>query len=82
MASETITVKSTLKQGADGGWPVALAEKNEAHPDGEVFIADDKTHEVAYTAGVTQAITNGTLEIVGGDKKPPPPQTSTDGDKK
>lgn len=51
-----IKVKSTFKKEKDGGFQIALSEKDDAHPDGEIFIADDQVHEVAATAGVMSAL--------------------------
>jgi hypothetical protein len=59
--AKLITVKSALKEAPTGGAPVALHEKHEDHPNGEVFVYGDKTFEVARTAAVAQAIANGAL---------------------
>jgi len=58
-----IKVKSTLKQQPDGGHPVALYERDPAHPGGEVFVAGDTPVEAAITVGVVRAIQDGKLVI-------------------
>lgn len=71
MANEkTITVKSNLPAGEDGSTPVALWEKNPAHPDGEVFITGDKTFEVAETSEVMGALRDERLVKVEKSGKP------------
>jgi hypothetical protein len=59
--AKLITVKSALKKSPTGGDPVALHEKHEDHPNGEVFVYGDKEFEVARTAAVAQAIARGAL---------------------
>ncbi|GIW06365.1 MAG: hypothetical protein KatS3mg060_1170 [Dehalococcoidia bacterium] len=62
---ELIVVRSTLAPGADGAMPVALFERDPAHPGGEAFIADDRPHRVARTAAVAARLAAGTLvEVV------------------
>lgn len=55
----TLTVQSALEEGQ-----VALWEKNLAHPDGEVFIADSGQHRAAATPQVLAAIARNVLVIV------------------
>jgi hypothetical protein len=62
---EYLKVKSGLRPTPDGGFRVALSEKDERHPDGEVFIDDPLvTHEVARTADVNRKIRAGELLVV------------------
>jgi len=65
-----ITVKSKLPADASGGFPVALWERDAAHPDGEVFIAGTEVVKAAPTAGVTAAIHAGKIEVVEGSADP------------
>jgi hypothetical protein len=51
-----ITVKSALPANR-----VAFWERHPAHPDGEIFIADDREHQVGDTAAVRAAIREGRL---------------------
>lgn len=62
--TEKITVKSTLKAKPDGGDPVALWEKDPAHPNGEAFVAGSAPVEVGKTAEVARLLANKTLEEV------------------
>jgi hypothetical protein len=55
--AKLITVKSNLADKTR----VALWEVHPDHPDGEVFIADDKEHKVAETTRVTAALRGGQL---------------------
>ena len=63
---ELIYVVSTLPTAKDGGSPLALHEKNDAHPDGEAFIAGSKAVLVAPTAAVLAKITSGVLRKANG----------------
>jgi hypothetical protein len=56
-----ITVKSNMKPAQTGGDPVALHEKHEDHPDGEVFVYGSKEVKVAKTAAVSAALGRGDL---------------------
>lgn len=56
-----ISVVSAFPKGADGGYQVALWDKDSRHEGGELLIADDKVHSVEATPGVMQAIANGSL---------------------
>jgi hypothetical protein len=60
--AEKINVKSKLGKRPDGGFPLAIHEKNDDHEGGELFIADDKVHSVVATTAVMTAITEGRLE--------------------
>lgn len=62
--AETIRVKSNMPDKSQ----VAIWERNPEHPKsekfpdgGEIFIADDKEHEVAPTSDVNRAIKDGKL---------------------
>lgn len=61
-APAIITVRSNLPAGEDGSSPVALWEKNPAHPDqpngvkGEIFVTGDKAFTVAETGEVLAAL--------------------------
>lgn len=61
-----ISVKSTSPAGDDGGFPIAIYDKNPAYKGGELFIGDNKTHVVPLTAAVAMALNDGRLEQVGG----------------
>jgi hypothetical protein len=50
--------------------PVALWEQHPDHPKGEVWIADDKTHEVALTSEVAKRLRDGRLVQVGAPAEP------------
>lgn len=65
MAENTITVKSALPQQEDGGHKLAIFERNPVHEDGQLWIADDKTHEVHMTPGVMLALNEKRLVEVG-----------------
>lgn len=58
---ELIVVRSTLAPGADGAMPVALFERDPAHPGGEAWIADGQPHLVARTAAVLTRLREGVL---------------------
>lgn len=65
-----ITVKSTLAPGL-----VALWERHPNQPGGEVFIADNETHQVAETVAVRAALGRGVLVEVAPEmvvKETPP----------
>lgn len=70
-----ITVKSNLPAGEDGSSPVALWEKNPAHPDqdngakGEIFVTGDKTFQVAETPEVLGALRDERIVKVDAPKK-------------
>lgn len=64
-------VKSTLPEGK-----VCLWERHEAHPGGEVFIADNKPHEVGDTSAVRVRIKRGDL-VETGDKPQAPRGTQS-----
>lgn len=69
MAEKLIWVKSCLKPSGNdpqAAGPVALWEKDPAHPDGEVFVAGDKPVQVAMTSAVEEAINTKRLEKVSG----------------
>ena len=80
MADDTIRVKPGPKL-APG--QVAIWDRDEAHPDGEVFLAkpqpDDTEQEpeieVAETAGVLQALGDGRLARAERRRAPVPPAT-------
>ena len=59
-----IKVRSLLPAKKDGGNPVALWERDTAHPDGEAFIAGDTPVEVAETGAVLKAISDKKIEKV------------------
>lgn len=58
---QTVVVKSALPQTPDGGFPIAIFDRHEEYKDGELFIADDKTHTVPMTGEVAKALTDGRL---------------------
>jgi hypothetical protein len=62
-----IQVKSTLPQGKDGGFPVALFEQGSEYEGGEIFIGDDQVYNVPATAAVMAAISDHRLEQVSGE---------------
>jgi hypothetical protein len=66
---KTINVKSGLGKTSDGGYRVAFYERNEDHPDGEAFVADDLVHAVSPTADVMGAIHDGRLVDAGAGAK-------------
>lgn len=74
MADEKVYVKSAFPKQKDGGFKIAIHERDAMHatdevsdefpsgnPDGELFIADDAVHHVAVTAGVKAALNDGRL---------------------
>lgn len=65
-----ITVKSALPDKNR----VALWERDERHPGGEIFIADDKEHRVAETPAVLLAIKEDKLVKVSGEMAAAPPK--------
>jgi hypothetical protein len=58
-----IKVKSNLEDKSK----VALWERHKDHPNGEIFIADDKEHQVAETPAVKLALKEEKLVKVGGE---------------
>ena len=60
-----IHVRSALEPGR-----VALFERHSDHPDGEIFIADDKVHTVANTTAVLEAVARNALVVVPEPSKP------------
>lgn len=80
MAEEYITVKSGLPGKPDGGHSVALWEQDDNHPKprlpdgtegdvGEAFVAGPKPVQVGRTAAVNQALHEGRLVQVGGERE-------------
>ena len=69
-----ITVQSNLQDKAR----VALWEVHPDHPDGEVFIADRESHQVAETRRVREALRAGRLAQVAAEMQmvaaPPEPE--------
>ncbi len=64
LAAGVITVQANpenVKPAADGGFPVVLWERDDAHPDGEAYIAGPGTFQVGETAAVSRAIAAGQL---------------------
>lgn len=59
--TEKVNVKSALGQRPDESFPVALFERSDEHEGGEVFIADNKIHNVALTGAVQAALASGAL---------------------
>lgn len=68
MSKVKVKAHPATKTLPDGGFPVVLWDKDEQHQDGEIFIADDKTHSVERTAGVSLALSNGTIVEVGSEE--------------
>ena len=67
--SKFIKVRSNLNPTIDSfghlKYPLAIYERNEAHiPSGEAFIADERTHCVAMTKAVCDALLEGRLIMV------------------
>ncbi len=59
---KTLRVRSTQEQpNGNGSWNQAFYERDEAHPEGEVWIADGEIHEVGDTPKVRLAIANKKL---------------------
>lgn len=67
---KTVKVKSAFPQQEDKGYKLAIFETHSAHADGQLYIADDKIHEVALTAGVKTAINENRLIEIGEDDQP------------
>lgn len=68
MSENTIWVRSALPpavnretQKEDGSHPVALWERDDAHPEGEVFIAGPAPVECARTGAVMAAMREGKI---------------------
>ncbi len=59
--AKVIEVVSNLVPREDGGDPVALFERHEAHPGGEAFIAGPRPVSVALTARVIEALREGRI---------------------
>ncbi len=87
---ESISVKSGLPQNEDGGFPLAIFDRNDAYkadektgsPDGEIYIADGEVHNVPATVEVMRALSDGRLVRADGKEAKdqpalvfPPPQT-------
>lgn len=53
-----VFIKSNLPDAKDGSHPLALWEKNENHPEGEIWVAGDVVVEAALTPEVIAAIRN------------------------
>ena len=75
--ANTIQVKSALPKQPDGGFKVAIFDRddrykaeNEGEVDGELFIADDKVHNVVPTAAVRAAMVDGRLKEVRAGEDP------------
>lgn len=69
----TINVKGNSKDNR-----VALWEKNEAHPNGEIFVVNDgKNYQVAETAAVKRLLGEGSL-VEGEAGDAPPLRKATD----
>lgn len=68
--AKLITVKSALKDTSR----VALWERHADHPGGEIFVADDKEHQVAETPAVVLAIKEDKLVKVSGEFAAAPKQ--------
>lgn len=79
MANDKITVRSALGKKADDGYPLAIYERHEDHPNGELYIADNKVHSVAPTAAVMRALREGRLvETEGAEGEEFEPEFSPD----
>lgn len=62
-------VKSTLPAKPDGGFPVALYERNAKHPnEGFAFVAGDKPVRVAVTPEVSRLLRDDVLVGVAEEK--------------
>jgi hypothetical protein len=59
-----VRVRSNVPERDQSGHVVALWERHESHPGGEVFIAGARVVEVALTPAVVVRLERGTLEIV------------------
>lgn len=64
VSDRKIWVKSNLKPRENGSFPVVLWERNPAHPNGEIFIADDKPHEAAQTQRICELVIEKALIVV------------------
>jgi hypothetical protein len=66
--SKLVKVRSNLKAKEDAfrhlAYPTAIFERNEAHPNDEIFIADNETHLVALTKAVCDALLESRLVII------------------
>jgi len=63
MRTDTIFVRSAKPTQADGGGEIVLTERDERHPEGEIFIADaDRWTEVYPTPAVRLAISEGRMK--------------------
>lgn len=69
--SRLIVVKSNLApEPPDNADAVALWERNEAHPDGEIYISGPQPVQVALTARVAEGLNEGRLVEVNEDGAP------------
>lgn len=64
ISGKRIWVKSNLAPRDDGSFIVALWERSELHPGGEIFIGDDKPHEAAQTKRVCELVIEKILVVV------------------
>ena len=71
MADDTISVIGA-KKGVVGFWEI-----DPAHPEGEVFVTDSKAVDVAETAGVLEALSNGRLIKANKSQKAAADQVTT-----
>lgn len=71
MSDKLIVVKSLLPKNKDGSWPLAVHEKDDAHPDGEIYVKGEKEFKVAPTSAVTAAIQSKKLKVVSGGSPDP-----------
>ncbi len=64
---DTITVKAAEPKKPEWKERVILWERDEAHPEGEIYIAygDGIEHEVAPTPGIMEKVREGALTRVG-----------------
>lgn len=77
MAGQKILVKSAYPAQPDGGHKLAIFERDDRHvydspeegTDGELWIADDKVHEVYLTPGVKTALNEGRLKEWDGEEE-------------
>lgn len=65
-----IKVRSKIPTKKDGTNEVVVWDRDDAHPDGEAFIAGPTVVEVAPTAAITSAIHAGKIEVVEGEADP------------
>lgn len=62
--AKIIYVKSTLPANKDKSFPLAVREKSDEHPEGEVYISGTKVFEVAETPTIIAALkTGGIVEV-------------------